>query len=450
MQNNNTFFIIIILIPFITALFFVGVKVLIDPKSKKKKSFFTHLKELSNNNYPIGNKLIIVGSFLVFVGFGVYLSWLIFENNQEKMQRNSYLARAEADSIIVVAENLESQGMYQEALDELKKAKNTELKIKSLFVTQNKTDNIKSRIERKKLSAEKEAEEKKKLKAKSKFKDKYINKGYIYIADTKKSKGKITDKNLNPINGLVFDMHDNGNLSELIEYRFGEKVDDNVKIYFTNGNLKFTKSKNSETNYYENGNKRDKKQKYSYYSWFENGSKHHEIVNGNFKKYYPSGKVAINGSYKKQTIEFADDASWTDGKYTYSQKKGMYANKVGKWIQYYENGQKMLERNHNDRGYFISDEWVTYFHENGNRAEERKLGTGTKNRQGCVTIEERNCFDENDRACDCANVGYEYDDWKNNLIPSSSKFGCDNSNVVDDLMQVEYFSTAGSKTLIVE
>lgn len=437
------------------ALYFVGVKVLIDPKSKKKKSFFTHLMELSNNNYPIGSKLIIVGSFLVFVGIGVYLSWLIYENNMEKMQRKSYLARAEADSIIVVAENLESQGMYKEALGELKKAENAESKIVSVFVTRNKVDNVKFRIERKKILADKEAEKKKKLKAKSKFKDKYINKGYIYIADTKKSKGKITDKNLKPINGLVFDMHDNGNLSELVEYRQGEKVDENLKTYFNNGNLKYTKSKNSEINYFENGNKRNKKQKYNYYSWFENGKKEYEIANGIYKKYYASGKLAVSGSFKKATLQYNDDNSWTDGNFNYSQKAGVYVNKIGKWIQYYDNGQKMIERNHNDKGEWKDGKgkgaWVTYFNEDGNRSEERKLATGVKNQTYICTIEERNCFDGDDNTCDCVIVGNEYDVYGNNLIPISNKFGCDDSNgVLDELMQVKYFSTAGSKTLVAE
>jgi len=232
-------------------------------------------------------------------------------------------------------------------------------------------------------------------------KEKFLKRGYVLKGDTKESKGKITDKNLTPLTGTVFHLHDNGNLSELIEYRKGVKIDDNVKTYYENGSKKYFKSKNTETYYYDNGKKKSSK----------------NLNTRELKKYYSNGKLKLKGKYDK------------------------YDGQIGDWIEYYENGKTKVKITHHSDRHKVGGHWITFFHSNGNRSEERLINNGWKyiaELNGDQTVSiclQRKCYDENDNECDCPNDYYKRDESLGKPFNHYSSFGCSGSgNSIDELM----------------
>ena len=335
-------------------------------------------------------------TFFAFYG-GMYPEFLYYDYVAEKKEREWEQARENIiENLEPNVEKLFSEKKYEEALKLIATYEDSINLIKDenyRWVYSSKKGDYFSEIENK-IEAELERIEAEKIeKIKQKSFDKYLKKGYLYAGDTKESKGKITDKNLTPITGMVFHLHDNGNLSELIEYRKGVKIDENVKTYYENGSKKYFKSKNTETYYYDNGKKKS----------FKN------LSTRELKKYYLNGKLKLKGQYDK------------------------YNGHTGTWVEYYDNGKVKLKYNHDKY------DWLTFFHENGNRAEERQTGWGEiylrygekqingtykKQTQRVTVVQNRICFDENDNKCDCSANYDDIDHAFNRPLNYSQGFGC--------------------------
>lgn len=356
---------------------------------------FQLIKEPKNQPYM---KYIYVFciTFFAFYG-GMYPEFLYYDYVAEKKEREWEQARENIiENLEPDVEKLFSEKKYEEALKLIATYEDSINLIKDenyRWVYSSKKGDYFSEIENK-IEAELERIEAEKIeKIKQKSFDKYLKKGYLYAGDTKESRGKITDKNLTPLTGMVFHLHDNGNLSELIEYRKGVKIDDNVKTYYENGSKKYFKSKNNETYYYDNGKKKSSK----------------NLNTRELKKYYPNGKLKLKGQYDK------------------------YDGHTGTWVEYYDNGKVKLKYNHDKY------DWLTFFHENGNRAEERQTGWGEiylslgekqingtyrKTTQRVTVTQDRICFDENDNKCDCSADYDDRDHAFNRPLNYSQSFGC--------------------------
>ena len=263
---------------------------------------------------------------------------------------------------------------------------------------------------------------------------KYRKKGFFYDGETKLSKGKICDENLKPINGKVFKIHKNGELHKLIDVRSGEISNEgSYEVFNQNGFKILEKNKTVEKRFYDDGSKKDHIYSDKYFSWYENGTSKHVIEKGKYKKYYPSKTIAVEGSYK--------DFSVVDS--------GIVAEKINMWSGYHENGaikiKRKLDQNRN-----VTDPYGIYFHDNGNRAEERKIASATLRFKDTKTqnvlayvIEERQCFDKDENSCECIDIGKNkpvvYHEKRSGvfqdkimLVPRINSFGCKNSNNIMD------------------
>ena len=365
---------------------------------------FQLIKEPKNQPYM---KYIYVFciTFFAFYG-GMYPEFLYYDYVAEKKEREWEQARENIiENLEPNVEKLFSEKKYEEALKLIATYEDSINLIKDenyRWVYSSKKGDYFSEIENKIEAELKRIETEKIEKVKQKSFDKYLKKGYLYAGDTKESKGKITDKNLTPLTGMVFHLHDNGNLSELIEYRKGVKIDDNVKTYYENGSKKYFKSKNNETYYYDNGKKKSSK----------------NLNTRELKKYYPNGKLKLKGQYDK------------------------YDGQIGDWIEYYENGETKVKIPHHSDRRRVGGHWITFFHSNGNRSEERLINNGYKyiaelNGDQIVSIcLQRKCYDENDIKCDCPNDYYKRDDSLGKPFNHYSSFGCSGSgNSIDELMK---------------
>ncbi len=365
---------------------------------------FQLIKEPKNQPYM---KYIYVFciTFFAFYG-GMYPEFLYYDYVAEKKEREWEQARENIiENLEPNVEKLFSEKKYEEALKLIATYEDSINLIKDenyRWVYSSKKGDYFSEIENKIEDELKRVKTEKIEKVKQKSFDKYLKKGYLYAGDTKESKGKITDKNLTPITGTVFHLHDNGNLSELIEYRKGVEVDDNVKTYYTNGSKKYFKSKNTETHYYDSGKIKSSK----------------NLNTRELRKYYPNGKLKLKGQYDK------------------------YNGQIGDWIEYYENGKTKVKIPHHSDRRRVGGHWITFFHSNGNRSEERLINNGYKyieelNGDQIVSIcLQRKCYDENDNECDCPNDYYKKDDSLGKPFNHYSSFGCKGSgNSIEEEMK---------------
>jgi hypothetical protein len=280
---------------------------------------------------------------------------------------------------------------------------------------------------------------------------KYRKKGFFYDGETKLSKGKICDENLKPINGKVFKIHKNGELHKLIDVRSGEISNEgSYDVFNQNGFKILEKNKTVEKRFYDDGSKKDHIYSDKYFSWYENGTSKHVIEKGKYKKYYPSKTIAVEGSYK--------DFSVVDS--------GIVAEKINMWSEYHENGAIKIERKLDENNNF-TDPYVEYFHDNGTRAEERKISKATLQFKsyGNLTVyvvEERQCFDKDENSCECIDeIGKEKPvlyigesefgiQDKRMIVPRKNSFGCKNSNnIVDEnLIEQNFKSDYYQETIV--
>ena len=103
-------------------------------------------------------------------------------------------------------------------------------------------------------------------------------------------------------------------------------------------NQKYFKSKNTETHYYDSGKIKSSK----------------NLNTRELRKYYPNGKLKLKGQYDK------------------------YNGQIGDWIEYYENGKTKVKIPHHSDRRRVGGHWITFFHSNGNRSEERLINNGYK------------------------------------------------------------------------